>query len=155
MIPSAVFARSPRVGRWASWLAMNSRLLSIRAKSALALSAWRNVRMCSFDMLHVMAERDYSIVKTSTTAGPAERGRLHHRAELLHGLLTTGRNFVRPLGLCFSINQPAGRYGRERDEVTPVNPMSYGAAAGRRLPAADLAGVSGSVAAVPRRAAVP
>src|SRR5690349_1810746 len=34
--PSAVFARSPRVGRWASWLAMNSRLLSIRAKSALA-----------------------------------------------------------------------------------------------------------------------
>jgi hypothetical protein len=31
IIPSAVFARSPRVGRWASWLAMNSRWSSIRA----------------------------------------------------------------------------------------------------------------------------
>jgi hypothetical protein len=31
MIASAAFAKSPRVGLWASWLAMNSRLLSIRA----------------------------------------------------------------------------------------------------------------------------
>ena len=46
MIPSAAFARSPRVGTLASWLAMNSRLLSIRAKSVLACSTCRNVRMC-------------------------------------------------------------------------------------------------------------
>jgi hypothetical protein len=73
MIPSAVFARSPRVGRWASWLAMYSRLLSISAKSALAASAWRNVRVCSADMLHVMAERGYSMVKTSTERAPKHR----------------------------------------------------------------------------------
>jgi hypothetical protein len=32
---SAAFAKSPRVGCLASWLAMNSRLLSFRAKSVL------------------------------------------------------------------------------------------------------------------------
>ena len=38
MIPSAVFAKSPRVGCLASWLAMNWRLLSISAKSVHAWS---------------------------------------------------------------------------------------------------------------------
>jgi hypothetical protein len=36
MIPSAALARSPRVGSLESWPAMNSRLLSISAKSVLA-----------------------------------------------------------------------------------------------------------------------
>ena len=36
MMPSAVFARSPRVGSRDSWPMMSSRLLSIRAKSVLA-----------------------------------------------------------------------------------------------------------------------
>jgi hypothetical protein len=52
---------------------MYSRLLSISAKSALAASAWRNVRVCSVDMLHVMAERGYSMVKTSTERAPKHR----------------------------------------------------------------------------------
>jgi hypothetical protein len=52
---------------------MNLRLLPIRAKSALALSAWRNVRVCSFDMPHVMAERGYSIFKTLTKRTPSPR----------------------------------------------------------------------------------
>jgi hypothetical protein len=63
MIPSAAFARSPRVGCLASWPAMNSRLLSISAKSVLVWSARRNVRMFSSDMTHVMAERGYASVK--------------------------------------------------------------------------------------------
>ena len=39
----AVFAKSPCVGCLASWLAMNSRLLSISAKSVRAWSTSRNV----------------------------------------------------------------------------------------------------------------
>jgi hypothetical protein len=71
-----------------------------------------------------------------------------------YGAETSMLDWRERLGL-LSLRQPAGRYGGERDEVAPVNPTSYGAAAGRRLPAAYLARVSGSVAAVPRRAAVP
>jgi hypothetical protein len=53
--------------------AFDARLVSIRAKSALAGSACRNVRVCSFAMLHVMAECDYSTVKPDKAPGPTLR----------------------------------------------------------------------------------